>query len=409
MIGISLSGTNRQMKILRQLMLSTFTADEIVRVCIRMTALCFFVTIILTWPLWFTSHKFLLTAPTLPWFGNIPDSVSMPLALSVLGVCALLFIAPRYRRFCFYPPVVFFVWVAQDEIRWQPFLYMYVFTLLFLGMLPKKFGDEDLHPMRFMVAGIYFWAGVYKINEVFIRMTFPWFVRDWITNPQLTVALGTITPLFEAAIGVSLLYPATRKLGVMGATVMLTVVLFSIGPLGHNWGIVVWPWNVMIDVLAVALFWSYQGELVKPQLMRNKLSVLAVVLFIALPVLGTEEYWGNLPSFKLYCGCTPELEIQFDRQEDLSFLPEKMAVHVDDKNRLAMIFVTATLFNVANTTSMPHSTLFRKSAQGFCPYLRKPESAQLVYYNPPNLWSIDYQPTYFPLCPDAQKNEPGKK
>ncbi len=381
----------------------TFTPEAVTRLCIRLSAFCFLVTVPITWRLWFNERKFLLVAPIIPGAEDIPDSVNLVLILSIMAVCAVLVVAPRFRKLGFYLPVAFLALVVQDELRWQPFFYMYTFTLLALALLPKKFSDEDLNPLRFMTLGIYFWAGIYKINTIFARRVFPWFVEEWVTDPQATLLFGILTPFFEAAIGVLMLFPSTRKFAVTMASVMLAVVLLSLGPIGHNWAPAIWPWNVMIDALAISLFWNYKGTLFDIALLKHKLSAVAIFLFIALPTLGFWEYWGNLPSFKLYCGCTPEVEIHFSKRENVAFLPPELRQFVDTENRLPLIRMTSTLFQVAHTSAMPLSTMHSVSTRGLCPYLKYPAETKIVFHNPRSAFDMKYIETALPLCPAPRK------
>ena len=99
----------------------SFTPEEVTRLCIRLSAFCFLITIPITWGLWFNERKFLLVAPVIPGAENIPDSVNLVLILSIMAVCAVLVVAPRFRKLGFYLPAALLVLVVQDELRWQPF------------------------------------------------------------------------------------------------------------------------------------------------------------------------------------------------------------------------------------------------------------------------------------------------
>ncbi len=230
----------------------SFSPEETARLCVRLAALCTILALAQSKDLWFDDNRLIMPVPILPLFGAMPVLLSQVFYFSVMGVAAVLFVRPDFRRLCFYPPAVFALWVLQDQLRWQPFLYMFMFTLLACATLPQKPVARDLDPLRWMVAGIYFWAGFFKINTVFIFSLFPWFMQAWLQDRTLVTALGFIAPFFEAAIGLCLVFPKTRQYGVMLAAGMLAVVLASLGPLGHNWGLIVWPWNVCIEAMAMA-------------------------------------------------------------------------------------------------------------------------------------------------------------
>src|ERR1043166_7245643 len=70
-----------------------------------------------------------------------------------------------------------------DENRWQPWFYQYVVMFFALASLDNT--DENkkrtLNLLRFMMAAIYFWSGLNKLNPNFPNDTFPWLMEP-ITN-----------------------------------------------------------------------------------------------------------------------------------------------------------------------------------------------------------------------------------
>jgi hypothetical protein len=62
--------------------------------------------------------------------------------------------------------------------------------------------------------------------------------------PKLGLLFGMLVPAFEILIGIALLNKGFRKLGVIMAVSMSLFLLTVLGPLGHNWNSVVWPWDI---------------------------------------------------------------------------------------------------------------------------------------------------------------------
>src|SRR5678815_4700723 len=81
---------------------------------------------------------------------------------------------------------------------------MYVFTIL----LAVFFVSHALNALKIMVASVYMWAGVHKLNATFFLDLFPGLIEPFYTFPKepsllaALIALAIFTvPLFEAGIG----------------------------------------------------------------------------------------------------------------------------------------------------------------------------------------------------------------
>jgi hypothetical protein len=379
----------------------TFTPDILVPLCIRISALCIVVTVLLSWPLWFQERVLYDPAPIVPLAALAPGWLNVWLVYIVLTVCCAVFFLPQLRRLCFIPPAIFLFWVAQDELRWQPFLYMYMFGLLAGGAAAAQPTDRDLDPLRYMVVGVYFWAGFYKLNMAFVEGVFPGFVGPFIPF-NMAISIAPLVPVMELGTGLMLLIPRLRQYGVLSASFMIVTVLAALGPLGHNWKIIVWPWNVFLYALATVLFWDYKGSLTVPEAWKKRASMLALLLFAALPSLGMIDAWGALPSFKLYCGCTPYARVTFGKQEDLTFLPVAVRDQVDENNSVDTFDITVPLFNVTPASAMPHSDMNLRALQGLCPRLKQPKDATLNVTTLKHFWSAELVESAYPLCPQEK-------
>jgi hypothetical protein len=113
-------------------------------------------------------------------------------------------------------------------------------------------------------------------------------------------------PPIETAIGVGLLFRPTRTLAAALAVGMHLMIMAAIGPWGHNWNTVVWPWNVAMPLLVVILF--YRTPSVSPRSIvvpRGDLYHAGVlVLFGVMPALSFVGLWDMYLSSALYSGNT---------------------------------------------------------------------------------------------------------
>ena len=278
--------------------------QRVMNVVVRLTAFCVFVSLLLTHDLWFMDGRLYAPAPVL---ARLPASLNIFLYGLMLAVCGLLCVRPQLRRWGALVAPAFIYFVLQDQLRGQFYLYMYVFALMACAAVPKRVEGKHLDAVRLMLAGVYIWAGIYKLNAIFITQVFPWFVAPFFPFPEAAKVIGFAVPFLESAVGLLLFFPRWRWLSQILAFSMLSVVLLSIGPLGHNQALPVWPTNVYMDALVILLFiGNHRALAYKPAL-----NIAAIALFIALPALGFIKQMGPHPTFQLYCGCVPLAQLEF--------------------------------------------------------------------------------------------------
>ena len=368
--------------------------DAALRFSLRMAAVCVITTMLVSYALWFQTDRLYSPAPVLDIFGRLPTWLNPLLFAVMLGLSGLLFVLPRLRWIGFVLPPVFLLLTAQDQLRGQFSLYMCMFNLFVAACLPLKVTDKQLDPLRFMICGVYFWAGIYKINRYFIYALFPWFIGAWFPFHGVAQALGWIAPLLEAGAGVCLFFPRTRWIGQLIGCCMLVVVFLSIGPPGHNQAMAVWPVNVYLDAMAVFLFMG-DRPLWDVKEMKKPLAALGVFLFLLLPSVGGLELLGHHPTFKLYC-CAAYGEIQFSKKEDLSFLPDAVRRKVTPDKRLHASAITMGLFEVGASPLIPGDKPVITGLSGVCPHVREKTFARVGDLN--HFWSDEMDERLYDLC-----------
>ena len=273
-------------------------------------------TILLSSHLWLPDRFFALT-PILSDLMKLPSFVSYSLVFILLGSLTL---SIKNQSIWFILPslVCLLILVLQDISRFQPFVYMYAYMLCAAAYVSFRGRLEDsINALRIMVIGIYFWAGVQKINHSFYTYLFPWFIEPIVPREVLdqpfVFYLILLVPFFEMFIGLFLLSPITRKIGLFMALAMLVLVLVCLGPSGHNWNNIVLPWNIALYVLDIILFRN--SKVTAPQLLKPKSLIhsSAILLFLFLPLLSFFGKWHAFPSFQLYSANIPEAYIEGPR------------------------------------------------------------------------------------------------
>lgn len=286
-------------------------------------------------PVWTNTRTF----PLLPIFSSFPilpapwDKCLYALMLSAL-VAAMWFYRPAIITFL----VTSFFAYCGDQNRGQPWLYMY-WVMLLLSQFPAPTAHAAC---RVAVAVVYFWGGLQKINARFFAVTPEWFVAP-AANWQLPAAAIDLlklsvraAPFIEIGIALLLWFPRLRRIALALTLLTHAFALTFLGPWGHNYNWVVWPWNLAMVALVFGLF--AQGKLfetpshfeVEPpanklskptkqhphastparnsynikqtivELRRSRPALIIAALYGLLPALSYSGRWDSYFSFALY-------------------------------------------------------------------------------------------------------------
>lgn len=325
-----------------------------------------FLGLIASAPVWLNARAFPLL-PITSWFPILPTPwdkcffSSLLLALLLAGWCyrvaVIYFLSASVFAFC------------QDQNRGQPWFYMY-WVFLLLTLLPSP---TALAACRWALTVVYFWSGIQKCNARFFRVVPGWFVspaEQWhLPAFAIDVCQGMVaaTPFLEIAIGLALWSSRKRRPAIIAVVGLHLGALLFLGPLGHNYNWVVWPWNLTMIALVVTLFATsnaksnepvpamLQGSSVKASrhvkqkkssqpgsnatptgphlietlrvLLRSRLAVAVLIPFSLLPILSYSGCWDSNFSFALYSENKATANI-FVTKEFGDRLPPVIRVHV---------------------------------------------------------------------------------
>lgn len=261
-----------------------------------------FLGLLSCWPLWINAREFPVL-PIISWFPVLPWPWDRAFFGAMLASLALA--AWRYRLAVgFVLAATVFAW-CEDQNRGQPWLYMY-WVMLLLTLLPDSAANSACR-VAFSVA--YIWSGVQKMNPAFLNGSPAWFVapaEHWhLPGAVLSMFRAGIAtaPFVEAAIGICLWIPRLRKAAIAAVLAVHLAALLFLGPLGHNYNWVVWPWNLAMIALAWVLFGMNSPPRLRLALVDLKASrpALAVLMpYTILPALSFFGLWDSYCSFTLY-------------------------------------------------------------------------------------------------------------
>lgn len=188
--------------------------------------------------------------------------------------------------------------VCFDTLWLQPFFLTCVLWLLLL----RRNNSRELNTLRAMNVGLYFWAGISKLNFGYLSIMFPWLIRDFlfIDSKILSDSLAIFTAAFEAAAGVCLLFPRFRTYGVWMVTLLHLGIIIVFGPWAKNHHTSILPMNVF-QCIAVWLLFAKKSEGWRNVLVPiSRIGLGCRLLFCVFPALSFWGYWNDIFSFRLY-------------------------------------------------------------------------------------------------------------
>lgn len=367
-------------------------------------ALGFIFGLLLSSKLWISSRFYPLT----PIF-NILPKITYPfdyILLALLFCLLLLIIILQKPRIFIWLFIVMISFLALlDQSRWQPWAFQYTFMLATLGFYFWKGNqtnnqDKILNTLRLIIASIYFWSGFQKINVDFVSTVFPWMI-DPLSSilPQDIKAfffpLGVITPILETIIGVGLLTKKYLQISVFMAIAMHLFILLTIGPLGHNWNNVIWPWNIFMASFVIILFWKEKNiSFWKVVWVKNFMfQKVVLILFGIMPILSFFNLWDSYLSFTLYSGNINTSEIQISNL-DINKLPNYLHNYLEKKDDKVMLDISAWAFGELNVPPYPETRIYKNVARNICNYAADPLGVTLIIKGKPTLFNADEKTIY---------------
>lgn len=261
------------------------------------------------------------TFPLIPFYDpfhfELPSIINILLsALFCISFLGLIFLKRRRKLMMTGILVISVLWVLEDVTRFQVWFYQFMAMLACIYFIEKP-----RSALIVILAGIYFWSGLHKLNVYFVEDTFPWLMTafDFAAPFGKIKTLAWLTGIFELSLGLGLLFQSSRKITGLAIIGFHLIILAILGPLGHDWNPIVWPWNMAMIGFAIVLCWDQKVfSIFEP---KGYGSYIIYALFGFLPILNYFEAWPEQQSFKMYTGISPELLIYFDK-DDVGCLPE---------------------------------------------------------------------------------------
>jgi hypothetical protein len=284
-----------------------------------------------TWRLWLPQQRF----PQVPFFpipGEVPRAIEGLLFFGMLLALGASFLLVQ-RRLGRYFLGVFALCLAAsmglDQQRVQPWAYQFLILSLILAANSSR---QAWWMARSLAISVYLYSACSKFDYQFIVTLGPDFFQPLLTlggaielpaGRELLSKGAWLFPLGELLIGLALLFPRTRRLGLYAAIGMHLSLIWILGPWGLNHKPGVLLWNLFFVFQAWILFGPFRPgnsvpsvELKPPYdfpprggLARN-LSVSVWGAALLLPMTSLWGWYDHWPSWELYAPRTSRVKVE---------------------------------------------------------------------------------------------------
>jgi hypothetical protein len=375
----------------------------------RIVAASFALELLFSWRLW-TGPRTFPKLPLLDILPTMPFAVNAGIFVGLLVLLSCIIVHPRPRAWTYIFLVLVALLAVDDQMFWHPYFYQYYFMLAALSFFawPREADNEAhgqqvaLSTCKWIVASIYVYAGLQKINPRFLSDVFPWFVEP-ITSlvPSLQPWLifgGFLVPFLEMSLGLALLLEGYRKYALFVAALTHLFILWMLGPFGHNWGSVVWPWNLSMMLLVYVLSSDKTDIKLRPlRLKEHILQKTILALFVVMPALSFFNLWDSKLSSTMYSGTgnSAEFFISEALQKQLPSEVQKYTKPLDDKILLDYFNWS---YQELNVIAPSETRNFKAIASDLCSYASHPSDVTVVIHGKPTLFHRDKPATY--TCAD---------
>jgi hypothetical protein len=334
------------------------------------TALFLLMGICLSFQLWLSDRTFPL-CPVGDWVPSTGSGLDLVMMIFLI-LLLLIGMFTQKRIFSASLILLLLFLFLQDQMRWQPWAYMYVLMIFPFAVYPHK--KISLTYFQIIIIGVYLWGGIHKFSSDFIDNTYFLVLTEMFGIESKTIIeqlkwTGYFIPVIELAIAITLIFPNTRKWAIFG--VFLTHLFILIFLISIDSNSILYPWNIAMVVFTSLLFYKNSTPLIilkdLPTVLRF-LNVKVLLLFIVLPSLSLFGKWDNYLSFKLFSGKTHLFYIHVD-EANLKHVNPNLKPYFwkpESLNNGVMISLNEWTLDEMNIPFYPETRVFKKFIKSFC-------------------------------------------
>lgn len=285
-------------------------------VLFKIVSIGWFIGKIISFKVWISDRYF----PVIPVFNFLQFSNQVHFIIFFISLLLIggLFFYPLKRHLVLAVIVIEFASCLLDYMRWQPWEYQYLLTLIFF--LFSRNSKHFLSLVGLLIAVTYLFSGLHKFSGSFLYIFWDSIIlkkiihiSDGLIKNPFVHYFGLIFPAIEIFIGVGILFFRNKKNCAILAILMHLFILLLFGPLGLNYNIIIVPWNLVMLGLVLILFYHEGFSNLTLLFFNNIRNISVLVVIVMMPILSFFGNWDDYLSFNLYSGNTKTLSICVDK------------------------------------------------------------------------------------------------
>lgn len=292
-----------------------------------------------------------------------------------------------------------------DQTRLQPWIYQYLLLLVILSLHDWKSEKDEADAnqilcfVQIIIAGLYFWSGVQKLNFSFSAEIVPLLlapVQNIFSAVRLPFfLLGLSAAMIEAAIGCGLLFRRTRNAAVFFAVALHAVILILL--IAEDYNRIVWIWNAALAAMVVAAFRqsdvSFKGAFRKAGDLKTATAKIIAVAAVLLPVLSFWGLWDMYLSGALYSG-NVEIAVVKIAEDTIGKLPpkaQKAVFQIKSGGSVLPLFEWS--MAELSVPVYPERRVFKQAARQVCKTTSDAGETELIIKERPAIFDGSYKVT----------------
>ncbi|CAN5617679.1 hypothetical protein BH20ACI4_BH20ACI4_23740 [soil metagenome] len=356
------------------------------------------VGIFFSFELWFPITR---TFPRVPLFFEVPILFDQILTIILIVSLISLIFFQKLKIFLMTAIVSLILLIIFDQMRLQPWVYQYLLLLVIFALTDDEpHSNQMLGLAQIVIAGLYFWSGVQKLNFTFAYETLPILLaplQNLFPSIRLPfVFLGISIALLEILIGIGLFFRKTRTPAVYFAAAMHAAILILL--IAKNYNSIVWIWNATLILIVVVSFWQSENSIkqtIKTAFdWKGKFAKSIVAASVLLPVLSFWNLWDMYLSGALYSGNVEIAVIKIN--EDLfNDLPPKARQVVFQTQNTGDKILPLFEWSIAelNVPVYPENRIFKQITRQVCKSANRKSDVELIIKERPAILDGSYKLT----------------
>lgn len=277
----------------------------------------------------------------------------------------------------------------DDQNRLQPWFYNYV-LILFIVLFYRYRVDEPNNyttvfiSLQLLIALIYIFSGIQKMNSAFVPDTFEWMVSSFDTilskrQLGLITKFGYIIPYFELTVGVLLLVKQLRFIIVPLVILMHILILVMLGPGGKSYNSVIWPWNIIMIALVLLLFTDVKQERFFDIsfLFKGLSFYIVVTLMLIFPIFSLNNQYDSYLSSSLYSSNLNDCQLILSNKA-YKQLPQDLKRYCTTNDDHNLLYIKRWCTDELNVPCVPEYRIF-KNVQRYVIQLTQTSSHEVKF------------------------------